>query len=194
MIIMNCLKLQLNTIQPIIQDNIMDLDYKETIPKDFNDLSRVWIYQANRLFETHEAQQIQTMLEQFVTSWRSHGDKVKGYAHFFFGQFIVLMADETATGVSGCSTDSSVRLIKEIEQRYNVQFFDRQTLAFVLKDNIQLLPFADLNHAVNSNVIDADTLYFNNTVLTKKELLQNWIIPLKESWLSKRVNFRELTS
>ncbi len=48
-------------------------------------------------------------------SWNSHGDPVKGYANLFFGQFIILMADETASMVSGCSTDSSVRLIKAIE-------------------------------------------------------------------------------
>jgi hypothetical protein len=35
------------------------------------------------------------------------------------------MADETATGVSGCSTDSSVRLIKEIEKIFGVNMFDR---------------------------------------------------------------------
>ncbi|MEO6721478.1 MAG: hypothetical protein ABIN67_14010 [Ferruginibacter sp.] len=172
----------------------MDLNYQQKIPADFNDASKVWIYQSTRLFETSEAQQIEKMLSEFIDGWKSHGDTVKGYADLVFDQFIVLMADETATGVSGCSTDSSVRIIKEIEQQFNVQLFDRQTLAFVLKDNVQLLPFAQLNHAIGSNFVNADTLYFNNTVLTKKEFLQNWIIPIKESWLAKRINLKELTS
>jgi hypothetical protein len=55
----------------------------------------------------------------------------KRAGYLFFGQFIILMADEKATGVSGCSTDSSVRLIKDIEQRFGVNMFDRTTLAFV---------------------------------------------------------------
>jgi len=38
---------------------------------------------------------------------------VKGAAYLFFGQFIILMADERVSGISGCSTDSSVRLIKK---------------------------------------------------------------------------------
>ena len=99
------------------------------------------------------------------------------------------MADETATGVSGCSTDSSVRLVKEIEQKFNVQLFDRQTLAFFVKDKIQLLPMSQLGYAAENEFIKAESLYFNNTVLTKTELLTNWIIPIKESWLSKRVSF-----
>ena len=135
-----------------------------------------------------EALEIETMLEDFVSNWQSHGDPVKGYANLFFGQFILLMADETATGVSGCSTDSSVRLIKTIEEKCKVQLFERQDLAFVVKDKIQLLPFSQLQYAVENNFINSDTLYFNNTVLTKRELEQNWIIPAQKSWLAKRIS------
>ena len=171
----------------------MNLQFQEQVPGDFNDSSRVWIYQSSRLFFMSEALQIEDLLEKFVEGWQSHGTAVKGYANLFFGQFIVLMADETATGVSGCSTDSSVRLIKEIEQKMNVQLFERQTLAFVVKDKIQLLPLSQLTYAVKNDFINADTLYFNNTVQTKQELLQNWIIPINKSWLAKRINFGELT-
>lgn len=171
----------------------MNLQFQEQIPLSFNDSSRVWIYQCSRLFFLPEALQIEELLEQFVDGWKSHGAEVKGYANLFFGQFIVLIADETATGVSGCSTDSSIRLIKEIEQKFNVVLFDRQTLAFVVKDKIQLLPISQLNYAVKNDFINGETLYFNNTILSKKELLQSWIIPVKESWLAKRVNLSELT-
>ena len=166
----------------------MNLQFQEQIPPGFNDSSKVWIYQSSRLFFISEALQIEEMLEQFVDGWQSHGAAVKGYANVFFGQFIVLMADETATGVSGCSTDSSVRIIKEIEQKMNVQLFERQMLAFVVKEKIQLLPLSQLSYAIKNDFINGETLYFNNTVLTKKELLQNWIIPIKESWLAKRIN------
>ena len=101
------------------------------------------------------------------------------------------MADETATGVSGCSTDSSVHLIKSIEEKYKVQMFDRQNLAFIVKDKIEVIPLSQLEYAVENNFINADTLYFNNTVLSKKEMVEKWIIPVKDSWLAKRVNFTE---
>ena len=167
--------------------NTMNPDFKEHIPTDFNDSSRVWIYQSSRLFFISEALEMEDMLNDFAANWKSHGAPVKGFANLLFGQFIVLMADETATGVSGCSTDSSVHLIKSIEEKYKVQLFDRQNLAFVVKDKIQLLPLNQLDHAVENNFIDADTLYFNNAVLSKKEMLDKWIIPVKESWLAKRI-------
>jgi hypothetical protein len=165
----------------------MNLDYKHLLPEDFDAGSRVWVYQSSRLFSLSEALEIETLMEQFVSQWNSHGSPVKGYANLFFGQFVILMADETASGVSGCSTDSSVRLIKQFETRFNVNMFDRQMLAFVVKDKIQLLPLSQLNYAAENNFITPDTLYFNNLVQTKLELENNWIIPVKDSWLAKRL-------
>jgi hypothetical protein len=97
------------------------------------------------------------------------------------------MADERATGVSGCSTDSSVHLIKDIEQKFGVDMFDRTTLAFVVKDKVQLLPLSQLQYAFDNRFIDSHTLYFNNIVQTKAELENNWIIPIRDSWLSKKI-------
>lgn len=166
----------------------MNFSFQEHLPADFNDDSRVWIYQSSRMFLVSEALEMEDMLNDFVARWNSHGARVKGYANLFFGRFMIIMADETATGVSGCSTDSSVHLIKSIGQKFNVQMFDRQNLAFVVKDKIELLPLNQLDYAVENNFINANTLYFNNTVLSKKELEDKWIIPVKESWLAKRLS------
>jgi hypothetical protein len=165
----------------------MNFEITEHIPEDFNDNSKVWIYQSSRLFLMSEAFEMEDMLNNFVASWKSHGATVKGFANLFFGQFIVLMADETQSGVSGCSTDSSVHLIKEIEQKFSVDLFNRQNLAFIVKDKVQLLPLSQLNYAAENGFINADTLYFNNTIITKKELLEKWIEPVRESWLGKKL-------
>ena len=165
----------------------MKLEYTHLLPADFSADSRVWIYQSNRLFGMGEVLQIEEMLEQFVESWNSHGIPVKGYANIFFGQFLIIMADESATGVSGCSTDSSVRLVKQIESSYNVSLFDRQLLAFVIKDKIELLPLPQLKYAAENGFVNSDTLYFNNTVLSKADLEKNWIIAVKNSWLANRI-------
>jgi hypothetical protein len=165
----------------------MNFNFQEQVPADFANNSRVWVYQSSRLFLLSETLEIEEKLHAFKASWKSHGATVKGYANLFFGQFIVLMADETATGVSGCSTDSSVHLIKEIETLFNVQLFERQNLAFVIKEKVELFPLSQLSHTIENNYINAETLYFNNLVQTKKELMENWIIPVKNSWLGKRI-------
>ncbi|MEO7984008.1 MAG: hypothetical protein ABI688_07995 [Bacteroidota bacterium] len=168
----------------------MNHDYKHLLNGNFHADSRVWIYQCNRLFTLAEALEIEELLKEFAGQWKSHGTPVKGEAHLFFGRFIILLADETATGVSGCSTDSSVRLIKDIEQRFTVNMFDRTTLAFIVKDKIELLPLSQLQYAAENGFITAGTLYFNNLVQTKEELETKWIVPVKDSWLEKRVTIK----
>lgn len=162
-------------------------EYQQYVPQDFSDNSRVWIYQCNRTLGIGEALQIEPLLENFVANWKSHGAAVKGFATLLFGQFIIIMADETqSTSVGGCSTDSSVRIIKQIEQDFKVEMFNRQTLALVVKNKIQMLPLAQINYAIENGFVNVDTLFFNNLVATKKELLEKWILPVKESWLAAR--------
>jgi hypothetical protein len=177
----------------------MNFEFKHLLNKDFDPSSRVWVYQSSRLFTVSEALQIEEMIKEFAQNWLSHGAQVKGAAHLIFGQFVVLMADEAATGVSGCSTDSSVRLIKEIEKEFGVNMFDRLALAFIVRDGsssyqIQILPMPQLKYAVEQGFITADTLFFSNVVLTKEELENNWIIPAKDSWLAKKISFPNTVS
>jgi hypothetical protein len=172
----------------------MNLEYRNLLHAEFAPDSRVWIYQSSRLFFLGEALEIEILLKEFAANWKSHGVPVKGIGYLFFGQFIILMADEKATGVSGCSTDSSVRLIKEIEKKFGVDMFDRTTLAFAVKDKVQLLPMTQLQYALDNGFISADTIYFNNTIATKKELEENWLVPIKESWLTRRVSFPNTVS
>jgi hypothetical protein len=167
----------------------MNTDFQQHLPTDFTDNSRVWIYQSNRLFTLHEALEIEDLLKRFVSSWHSHGDPVTGYANLFFGQFIVLIADETRSGVSGCSTDSSVRLMKDIEQMYNVNLFDRLLLGFLVKERVQMVPVAQLQYAIENGFITPATLYFNNTVLNLQQLKSSWLVPLKDSWLARDERF-----
>jgi hypothetical protein len=126
------------------------------------------------------------MLQAFTRDWKSHGTPVRADGHLFYGQFIVLMADETAAGVSGCSTDSSVHLIKQIEQHTSANLFDRINLAFYIDGQVRLVPLAQLPKQIENGLIQADTLYFNNTIQTKEELEASWLIPVKDSWLGKK--------
>lgn len=167
----------------------MNINFHDLIPKDFNENSHVWIYQSNRVFTLPETIQIEELLKSFAKQWKSHGSPVKGYGGLLFGQFIIFMADETASGISGCSTDTSVRLVKNIEKDFQVDMFDRQMLAFIIEERIQLLPLSQVNTYLEEGYITKDTLYFNNTILTKKELLSNWIIPVKKSWLAMRMPY-----
>lgn len=166
----------------------MNLEYKYLLDGSFHPDSKVWIYQSSRSFSDNEILEIEAMLKEFIIQWDSHGASVKGAAYLFFKQFIILMADTTDDGICGRSMDGSMRLIKDIEQRLSVNMFERTTLAFVVKDNVELFPLDKLQNTFEKGFINGDTLYFNNLVATKKELENDWIIPIKESWLTRKIS------
>jgi hypothetical protein len=159
----------------------------EIIPSSFDQDSRVWIYQSDRIFNQKELVAIQDKLNVFVVGWTSHGAKVKGFATIYADAFVIIMADEKQTGVSGCSTDSSVRTIKEIEAAHQLNLFDRLNCCFLIDEKIVYIHLSKIQQAFDSKIINENSLYFNNTVLTKKQLIENWILPLKESWLINKL-------
>lgn len=164
---------------------------QQIVPAGFADNSRVWIYQSSRPFNDQEVREIKEQLYQFYVQWQAHGMPVKGWADLLFERIIVLMADETDVLVSGCSTDSSVRVIKSLERQYNVTLFDRLSITFLVKGQPEVLPLNQVQYAIDKGFIDGDTILFNNLVANKKELLNQWLQPLKNSWLSSQVLLRE---
>jgi hypothetical protein len=154
------------------------------LPTDFANESKVWIYQSTQAFTDAQQKEMDAQLKTFANAWQSHGAKVKGWGQTMFHHFVVLMADESNIGVGGCSTDSSVRLIKSFEEQFGLSLFDRMQVAFLQADKIQVLPLANLN----TQTINQDDFYFDNLVATKKEMSNHWLKPIHEGWLGKRVS------
>lgn len=164
----------------------MNFNIEEHLPENFSNESKVWVYQSSRLLLINELLEIEDILKNFVANWLSHGEKVKGSVNVFFGRFIVFMADESETQVGGCSTDSSVRLIKQLEQKYNTDFFNRQLLSFYKNDKVEQIPLNQFAYAFNNGLINEETIFFDNTVTTKKDLVERWMTAVKLSWLYKK--------
>jgi len=162
------------------------------LPEGFAANARVWVYQSSRAFIEKEETEVNEQLQQFYTQWQSHGEPVKGWAKLLFRQFIVVIADETEVMVGGCSTDSSVRVVKSIERQYDVNFFDRMMLTFLVNGKAQMLPYEQVQYALDKGYINNDTPVFNNIVTNKAELLENWLVPLSKSWLATRVSFNNV--
>ena len=82
------------------------------------DSSRVWIYQSNRSFSDLELQEITSKLEDFITQWTAHGANLKASFEIKYQRFITLALDQQLNPATGCSIDSSVRFIQDLEQKY----------------------------------------------------------------------------
>jgi hypothetical protein len=161
--------------------------FNELLPTNFHDDSRVWVYQASHAVSEEAAKQINEILHSFAAQWKSHGAPVKGWAALLFNRFVVLMADETATGVSGCSTDSSVHVVKAIDAQFQLDLFNRLNITFCKQEEYIVLPMNELQRAYDMGAITNQHNYFDNTVLTKAALQNNWLKPIGEGWLKSKL-------
>ena len=148
----------------------------------FSPQSKIWIYQSNRQFTEKEAAEIQQKLDAFTVQWAAHGHQLKAKAEIPYRYFIVLIVDQEAASATGCSIDSSVRVIKEIENSYGVDLFDRFNMAYKIEDEVHVTKKEDFETLITIKKITPQTIVFNNLVQTLGEYEQKWELPLAESW------------
>lgn len=149
---------------------------------EMSDTSRVWIYQSDRKFTAPEIDNIQQKIELFLAHWQRHGEDLHASYKIIYQQFIVLLVDENVVPVSGCAIDSSVGLIKDIENDLLVNLTNKLLISYKENDDIKISPLAIFKKQIASKNITEHTIVFNNLVATKKTLETQWEVPLKNSW------------
>lgn len=147
--------------------------------------ARVWIFQSNRPFNESETELLNTRLKSFTEEWNVHGTPLDTSFLVMHRQFIVLAADEREQSASGCSIDSSVRVLKELEQSLGISLFDRNQVAFKAADGVVTIPLGKLKESFAGGILNEDTLTFYNLVNTKAQLEAEWLLPAKDTWVKR---------
>lgn len=151
------------------------------------DTTRVWIYQAQQPLSREKITEIRQHIANFTTSWVSHNNQLRAFGDIYHNQFIVLMVDESLAGASGCSIDKSVHFIKQIEQHYGVNLFDRMTFTYKDGDEVKSAPRMEFSALYKAGKINDATLVFDNLVKTKGDFDTDWVKPLGDSWHKRMV-------
>ena len=144
--------------------------------------SRVWVFQSNRIMSPSEQSSIDAAVNQFVQKWSTHGVQMFASHVLCHNCFVVIAADEQKQAASGCSIDSFTALFKAFGTQYNLSFFDRFSIAYILKDQVLISNLIEFKKLIADGRITQDTLVFNNLIDQRQDLYSKWEIPLKESW------------
>ena len=151
----------------------MQQNYKEL----FSELpahSRVWIYMSNREFSEAETNSISQEIEDFVSSWKAHQKSLKASGTLLLNRCIIFAVDENTESISGCSIDSSVKFIKSIGTKYEVDFFNRLNMLILSNGVTKMVSYHDLlNHQ--------DDLIYNPNIDSLKMMREEWLVKIKDS-------------
>ena len=140
------------------------------------------MFQSDRWLTTDEKNSIDHHLKGFVEQWSTHDAQMHASHILLHNCFVVVAADEQKQAASGCSIDSFTALFKKFGEQYGLSFFDRFSVAHKSNGEVVISPLNDFKKLIKQGIVTENTIVFNNLITTKEGLLNNWELPLKESW------------
>ena len=147
-----------------------------------NNKSRVWVYQSNRTISKNEITEIELEIKKFLISWTAHGSDLEASFIIKYDRFIIVSLNESFAKASGCSIDSLVRFIQDLEKQYSINILDKMNVSYRHGEFIAYKPLIEFKKMIKNRSISKKTIVFNNLINNKSEFLNNWEVPIEESW------------
>ena len=146
------------------------------------DEARIWIYPSDRSFKKEEIIEIQKELTIFLGNWTAHSQSLEAGFILPHDRFIVIGINQESAQASGCSIDSSVRFIQDLERKFEIILLDKMNVTFKQGDYFVHKQLKDFRKMAKSKSITKETIVYNNLVDNKGDFLKYWEIPASQSW------------
>lgn len=154
---------------------------EESSSVEVNDY-RVIVYPASRPFTAKESKIIAEKLYDFLGTWAAHGKALTSSFKIEKNQFIIICVDEDLEAASGCSIDSLGAVIKNIEEEFQLGFFDRMKASFVEEGEVKTLKLQEFRSGLKDGSISQNIQVFDFSKNTYLSLMQEFLLPLDKSW------------
>lgn len=145
--------------------------------------SRIWIFQSDKKLEHKTIDLILQKAGLFLENWTSHNNELHAGAAVLHHHFLILAVDENKNDASGCSIDKAFRFIQSLEKELNISLLNRLKVAVMNDGEISVVNVSDLRSQLEKGGF-SEAGIFNNLIHRKSELDNNWVIPVKNSWLA----------
>lgn len=143
---------------------------------------RVIIYPASRPFTTKEAKVVTEKLYDFLSTWAAHGKPLSSSFKIEKNQFIVVCVDEEIEMASGCSIDALGKVMREIDEEYQLGLFDRMKACFVENGEVKTLKLLDFKAKVRNGELSSNIEVFDFSKNTYLDFLSHFLLPFDKSW------------
>ena len=124
-------------------------------------------------------------MTRFCEGWNTHGNLMPTSFELLENQILILAVDESNLGASGCSIDSSVRILRELEVHLQINLTDQGKISLKKSTGeLKVIPALGVKSRVNSGEIELENEVINPMIRTKADLKNFWQ-PVRNSWLNK---------
>ena len=114
--------------------------------------ARIWIYPSDRPFRSDEILQLEQALSDFLAQWTAHNQSLEAGFVLPHDRFIVIGINQETAHASGCSIDSSVRFIQELEEKFEIVLLDKMNVTFKQGDYFVHKQLSDFRKMAKSRI------------------------------------------
>ena len=145
--------------------------------------ARLWIFAAERVLTADEQRQLFDELDAFLDEWRAHGEPLSAARDLRYGQFLMVSADESTAGASGCSIDALTSVLRRVEGRLGVELANHAPVFYRDEQGVRRVTRAQFAQRAGAGEITADAIVFDNTAGRVADVREGrWERPARESW------------
>ena len=148
--------------------------------------SRVWVFQSLDFIDDRLVEEIKEKISIFLNQWKSHQTDFKSSFEIRYNTFIIIAADEGSL-VSGCSVDSLINFIKDLENSFELQLLDKLHVKYIENGKIITQHLNQFKIYCQSLGKKDNLIVFNNLVKDINELENNWQVDIKNSWHNRYI-------
>lgn len=130
----------------------------------------------------NEIKEIHDFLEVNMEGWAAHGAPLRSSLKFYYNRVMLVILDADYQKATGCSIDAFSDWIIELNQRLNVDLFDR-SIAYFEEGELKFFPIFQAKRKVSEGLIQPDTKILNHLINTKSQIDSNWLISAKDSFM-----------
>ncbi len=147
--------------------------------ENLSNKAKVYLYPSSRKFYPNELEELQEKMKKFVSNWTEYSTSFK----IEYNRFLLFFITEDAK-ITTELMDKLIAFILELEVTYKLTLLDKVNVCFKQGKYVQYQEMKRFRELIKKKSISKKTVVFNNLIQTKYEFINDWELPITESWLS----------
>lgn len=144
-------------------------------------MQHLWLFAFLHPVSQNQAQLLEQRLKTLLEEWKTHGKPISSQVALRYGRFLFI---EATSRTSGCSVDWMNNQLLALFQTLEMPVADNSTIFYWDDERISLIPFQELETAIQAGTLNADTLVFDPQAVHQGQL-DRWETPLRNTWMAR---------
>ncbi|GGK43355.1 MULTISPECIES: ABC transporter ATPase [Flavobacteriaceae] len=146
---------------------------------------KLWVFPSSRKFYPQEIEGLKERIEEFLTNWTNEGQSLACSYQLKYDRFIIISVDNSEISLSLKAHDTLTAFILELEKLYDVVLLDKINVCYKQGEFVQYKDLKEFKKMMKSKGVSKKTIVFDNMIITKAELENDWEINIMDSWLGR---------